>query len=86
MAKSPHPQGPERTRPSESEFRGRCVLQPSSRRGKTPGNLRFSAPSKGRKCEVGGPTGAAVGTGIQPALALASFCFAMLIHSDIVPA
>lgn len=66
--KSAHPQAPETWRPPESDFRGRYVLYPSSHRSKTPGNLRFTALSGEDNCEVGKPTGAAVGTGFQPAL------------------
>lgn len=61
--KSGYPRASENLGASESEFRVRYVLQPPSRHGKTPGTLRFQAPSTRGKCEVGKPTGAAVGTG-----------------------
>lgn len=66
--KSGYPQASENLRAAESAYRCRCVLQPSSCRGKILGNLRFTAPSTRQKYEVGKPTGAAVATGIQPAL------------------
>ena len=40
---------------------GRCVLQPSSCHGKTPGNLRFTTLLGKGKCEVRKSTGAGEG-------------------------
>lgn len=59
--KSGYPQASESFPSPESDVPGRSVLQPSSRRGETPGNLRFRAVSEKWKCAVGKPIGAGEG-------------------------